>query len=184
MPADEDKLFTAAEFLELHGHESGYELIRGRIVPFDDNGLRHGEVCGNATFLLHDFVKPRDLGRMTCNDTYIHTTWNPDSIRDSDVAFISYSRLPKEQRTPEGPFVIPPELVIEVRSPEHEMREILNKSEELLVAGVAVVVLVDPDTESVTVFRTKSELQLGSGDELALPDILTGFSVPVMKFFE
>ena len=56
---------------------------------------------------------------------------------------------------------------------------------EYLNAGVGVVLLLDPKSAAVTVYR-QDELQqlLHNSDELTLPDVLPGFSVPIAKFFE
>jgi Uma2 family endonuclease len=58
------------------------------------------------------------------------------------------------------------------------------KAAEFLSAGVSVACVVDPDSRSVQVFRDDSQQKLQGDDELTLPDVLPGFSVPVRRFFE
>jgi Uma2 family endonuclease len=176
---------SAEEFLKFHGDDSGFELVRGRIVPVDEFGGEHGEVCGTAIHYIGSFVKSQKLGRMACNDTFIYTTWNPDSIRGADLCFISYATLPASHPTPKGAVTPPLELVVEVRSPSNSIRVLTNKATEYLSAGVKVVMVLDPNTESAAVFRADELPQrFHNGDELTLPDILPGFAVPVAKFFE
>ena len=58
------------------------------------------------------------------------------------------------------------------------------KATEYLDAGVKVVVILDPQTDSAGVFRPDELPQrFHNGDELKLDDILPGFAVPVARFF-
>ena len=179
-------LITAEQFLELHGGESGVELVKGRVVRYPMPGFKHGEVCGNAFSILRDFVKSRDLGRLSTNDSFIRTGTKPDTFRGADVCFISFSRMPKEQPSPMGPLMTPPELVIEVRSPTDRTGDIQIKIGEYLNAGVTVVVLFDPSIEMAAIYRQAEAFpqRFSNGDELTLPDVLPGFAVPVRMFFE
>ena len=148
-------------------------------------GAIHGEVCGNAYAIIRDHVKAKKLGRTFCNDTYVRTRSNPDGYREADVCFISYALLPAEQPTPDGPLTPPLELVIEVRSPSDSIAEMTDKATEYTRAGIQVVVVLDPPTESAGVFHANELPQrFHNGDELTLPDVLPGFSVPVGRFFE
>ena len=81
---------------------------------------------------------------------------------------------------------VAPELVIEVRSPTDRNSEVLAKVSEYLAADVAVVVVLDPALELAAVHRESDGFpqRFSNGDELTLPDVLPGFSVPVKKFFE
>jgi len=177
---------TAAEFVRLHGDESGVELVKGRVVRCPMPGVEHGEVCGNAYTHLREFVRPNGLGRVMTNDTFVRVGTNPDSYRGADVCYISYTRLPKEQPSPKGPLEQPPELVVEVRSPTDRLGDIQIKVGEYLNAGVTVVVILDPAVDAAAVYRESEEIpqRFSNGDELTLPDILPGFAVPVRELFE
>ena len=49
-----------------------------------------------------------------------------------------------------------------------------------------VVLVLDPAIEAVTIYRETEDIpqRFSNGDELTLPDLLPGFTVPVRKFFE
>ena len=53
-------------------------------------------------------------------------------------------------------------------------------------AGVAVVVILDPGIDAAAVWRQNEDFpqRFSNSDELTLPDVLPGFSVPVKQFFE
>ncbi len=179
-------LMTAEEFVRLHGDESGVELVRGHFVRLPMAGAEHGEVCGNAYAFVREAAKAMALGRVMCNDTFVRVGTNPDTFRGADVCFISYARLPKDQPRPKGPLDTPPDLVIEVRSPTDRVGDVEAKVAEYLAAGVTAVVVLDPAVESAAVYRRGDDFpqRMHNGDELALPDVLPGFAVPVRRFFE
>ena len=185
-PASSPQLMTAEEFVRLHGGDSEVELVEGVVVRLPMPGGEHGEVCGNAYAIVREWVKPNNLGRVMCNDTFVRTKRQPGSYRGADVCYLSYARLPKDQPIAKGPLESPPELVIEVRSPTDREGEIDRKVEEYLRVGVAVVIVLDPNVDVATVYRQSEEIpqRFSNGDELTLPDVLPGFSVAVRKFFE
>lgn len=177
-------LMTAEEFIRLHGDESGVELINGRIVRLPMPGEAHGLVCSKANYYLTGYALERDAGQVMSNDTFVRT--KPDGVRGADVCFISYDRLPKGRPRGVGPLEVAPELVIEVRSPTDRIADIQIKVGEYLNAGVRAVVVLDPKIEAATIYTPDEDIpqRRHNGDELTLPDILPGFSVPVRKFFE
>lgn len=176
---------TGEEFLRLYGDQSGVELVNGQVVRLPVPGFEHAEICGNAYYLIREFVKPRNLGRVFCNDPFIRTRTDPDGYRGADVVYISYATLPAEQPTPKGTYHPPLELVVEVRSPSDSVKDMTNKATEYVNAGVKAVLILDPDLESAAVFRADEYPQrFHNGDEVTLPDILPGFTVPVKAFFE
>lgn len=186
MSAATGTLMTAAEFVRRHGDESGVELVKGRVVRYPMPGAEHGEVCLTAGAIIREFVKQHGLGRVMSNDTFVRTGTDPDTYRGADVCFLSYARAPKEQPLPRGPLELPPDLIVEVRSPTDRTGDIQIKVGEYLNIGVAVVVVLDPGIDAATVYRGNDELpqRFHNGDELTLPDVLPGFAVPVRRFFE
>ena len=177
-------LLTAEEFLKLHGDESGVELVKGRLVRSPMPGGKHGQICGNAYFLLRAFVESRDLGRLMTNDTFVRVGTDPDTFRGADVCFLSYSRLPKNCEIPDGPIPVP-DLVVEVRSPTDRLNQLTGKATEYLEAGVSAVVVLMPDTQTAAVYRSEElPIRLGSDEQLTLPDVLPGFAVAVRAFFQ
>ncbi|MBX9582273.1 MAG: Uma2 family endonuclease [Gemmataceae bacterium] len=177
-------LMTAEEFIRLHGDESGVELVNGRVVRSPMPGEAHGEVGSNAHALIHTAVKQAGLGRVFINDTFIRTKL--DGVRGADVCFVSYARPPKDRPRGYGPLEVPPDLVIEVRSPSDRSGDIQIKVGEYLNAGVRAVVVLDPKIEAATIYTADEDIpqRRHNGDELTLPGVLPGFSVPVRKFFE
>ena len=111
------KLLTAEEFFLLPDPDDGsqQELVRGEVVTMPLPGGMHGVVCLKAARRIGNFVEDNDLGTATSNDTGFITERDPDTVRGPDVSFWSRDRLPE---IPDGYIAIPPDLVVEVVSPE------------------------------------------------------------------
>jgi len=177
------RLFTAKEFGQLPDNGVPTELVRGRIVSMNLPVLRHGQIC-RINRLVGYYVDEHNLGHLVVNDPGIITERDPDTVRGPDVAFLSYTRIPRGP-LPKVYVDVVPELVFEVRSPTDRWSEMLAKALEYLKAGVTVVCLVDERTEEVPVYRAdESPRNLHGSDELSLPGILGDFHVEVRRFFE
>lgn len=189
-----EERMTVVEFLKKYGNCSGVELVRGRVVwagqrprpaggGFQMPEFKHGVVCQRAARALSDFVEANKLDWVAINDTFVTVDEENETVRGADVLYVSYARLPQGP-IPED-LKVPPDLVIEVRSPTDRWSQLFSKVGEYLGAGVAVVVVVDPNTETVSVYRDDGHQQiLTTTDTLTIPDVLPGFSVPVARFFE
>ncbi|MBI1901092.1 MAG: Uma2 family endonuclease [Planctomycetia bacterium] len=176
-------LLTVEQYLLTDDSPYPTELVRGKIVTLTFPGFQHGCVCSRISQLLGNCVEDRDLGHVL-RRTGVITTRNPDSVRGADVSFYSYSRLPKG-KAPAGYAPLPPDLVFEVLSADDRWPDVLAKVAEYLKVGVLTVCVVDPETETVTVYApNKPPLALSSTEELRLPAPLAGFAVPVKKLFE
>jgi Uma2 family endonuclease len=70
-------------------------------------------------------------------------------------------------------------------SPSDKHEDVTEKVEEFLDAGVALVWILDPDFDTVTVHRPNNQPQLfNREDELTAEPHLPGFRVRVVELFE
>lgn len=176
-------LMTAEEFARQYANQRA-ELVKGRVVELPMPNLKHGKVCNWVSFYLTQFVVKHDLGHVMTNNSWVVVKRGPDTVRGADILFISYGRLPKG-KVPEGLLDVIPELVFEVRSPTDRWTDMIAKMLEYLSAGVSVVVILDPKTESASVFRPDDrQVIFEAADTLTVPDVLPGFEVAVRSFFE
>jgi Uma2 family endonuclease len=105
----------------------------------------------------------------------------PDTVRGPDVAFWSIKRQPE---MPEGYFLIPPDLAVEVLSPDDRRGDVRAKIKEYVFYSVPLVWLVDPETRTVLVYRGNMRgTELGDDDALDGGDVLPGFSCKVADLF-
>jgi Uma2 family endonuclease len=174
---------TTDEFLRLHGDESGIELVDGQIRRIPMPGFDHGQVCFKAALVIGNHVVANNLGRMTTNDSFVRITER--KCLGADLMFVSYATLPPDQPVPVGAITPPVDLVVEVRSPSDTIGEMTDKATAYLRAGVRVVMVLDPETDSAAIHRPEEvPIRLHNGDTVTLPDVLPGFAVPVGRFFD
>lgn len=169
--ASVETLITAEEFARRPDDGRRTELVRGRIIELPPPGFRHGKIRNKVGRLLGNFAEEHDLGHVLNNDSGVITEREPDTVRGADVAYFSFARLPKDS-IPETYPEIPPELVVEVRSPSDRWRDNHAKVAEYLNIGVLVVCVVDPEPQTVRLSYPDHPPQLlGPDDELTFePD--------------
>jgi Uma2 family endonuclease len=160
------------------------ELVLGRIVEMSPTGGEHGRVEANFCVALRSFVQPRKLGKVLVGEVGIFTHRGPDTVRGADVVFISnerYDRLKSRRKFLD----VPPELVVEVLSPDDPASELTRKLREYFEAGVRLVWIADPDAQCVRAHRSPADVrELRGSDRLTGDDVLPGFEVEVATLFE
>jgi Uma2 family endonuclease len=175
---------TAEEYARLPDTGKRTELIRGQIVEIPMPPPTHGYLCANIGREIGNYVKDHDLGRVMTNDSWVKTERGPDTVRGADIVFWSYDRLPRGE-LPDGLIATPPDLVIEVRSPSERWTRVFLKVGEYLEAGVQVACILDPQSETLSVYRADEIQQiLTVQDDFALPDVLPGLNLKVGQFFK
>lgn len=158
------------------------ELVRGELVMMSPAGFEHGVIAGEIYGHLFNFVKQNRLGVVTAAETGFKISQNPDTVRAPDVGFIRTDRVPKVRTR--GYFAGPPDLAVEVVSPDDRAGEVLAKVQDWLTAGCRAVWVVDPTSQTISVYRGSRETALLTvDDELTDDDILPGFRLPVAEVF-
>ena len=183
MSTVQQPLVTVAEFEKMRDPEDGsqLELVRGEVVIMTPPQGKHGICCSEVARLLGNFVKPNKLGWVTSNDTGVVLEREPATVRGPDVAFWSLKRQPT---MPEGYFEIPPDLAVEVLSPNDRRSDVRAKIKEYVFYSVPLVWLVDPEARTVTVYRGSMRgTELDESDTLDGGDVLPGFSCQVADLF-
>ncbi len=170
-----DQLFQASDL-------GRCELLRGELRMMSPAGSEHGMIAAELAAILLDFVKPRGLGVVLGAETGFRIAENPDTVRAPDVAFIRRQRIGAE--LPDGFFPGAPDLAVEVLSPNDRAGEVLRKVQDWLAAGSAVVWVVDPKTQTATVYGAdRRAVMLTSSETISGGDLLPGFSASVAAIF-
>jgi Uma2 family endonuclease len=77
-----------------------------------------------------------------------------------------------------------PDLAIEVVSPNDRYNEVRTKVREYLAAGTAMVLVVDPEDRTVSVYRPeRAPLELAEADAIDGEDVVPGWTLPVRDIF-
>lgn len=159
------------------------ELDEGELVVMTFPTPRHNAVVLLIAKLLDDHVQKSSQGRVFPSDTGFVLSREPDTLRGPDVSFVSEPRASSldMDRNIEGA----PDLAVEVVSPSDSAQDLNKKVKQYFAAGSKVVWVVYPETRDVVVHHSDgSALQLSGDQELAAPDLLAGFAVPVNRLFE
>ncbi|MGD0383323.1 MAG: Uma2 family endonuclease [Thermoguttaceae bacterium] len=177
-----EKLVSAEELFQMPDL-GRCELVCGELIRMTPAGFKHGLIVINLSSLLDNFVKSHNLGKITGAETGFHIQRAPDTVRAPDVAFIRMDRLPEEP--PKGYFDGPPDLAVEVLSPNDRASEVQKKIRDWLNAGCCAVWIVDPETKSVTIYKSTHDIiVLNTSDKLDDLFLLPGFSATVSEIFE
>jgi Uma2 family endonuclease len=172
---------TEQDVIAIHDRENRlYELVEGVLVE-KTMGTQESWLGGELFRFLAGYVAEHELGFVLPADGM--TRLAPGLVRIPDVSFVSWSRVPRRE-IPHQPILdLAPDLAVEVLSPGNTPQEMRRKLRDYFSAGVQEVWYVDPQTRSVTVFRSaKRSLTLREGDELG-SRLLPGFSLPLKKLF-
>lgn len=164
-------------------NEVDYELVNGELVE-RQMGAESSWIAGNLFGLITLFYQGRSPGHLFISDCgYQCYADDRNKVRKPDLSFVRKGRFPKG-RLPQGYIRIPPDLAVEVLSPNDLADEAEAKVEEYLDAGVQLVWVVSPKAETVTVYRAdRSAVKLHDEDELSGENVLPGFRCNVSDLF-
>ena len=167
---------TLAEFLEYD--IEGYEYVKGELVPMSPATRAHSKISVNVIRHLDLHVRENQLG-----EVHVEATFRVgERGLKPDVAFVSTPHLEGDENRG---FPIPPDLAIEVVSPTDVQWHIVDKAFAYLNAGTRLVWVLDPRSQTVTVYRSESDIVLLTcEDTLTGEDVVPGFTCPVLQLFE
>jgi len=132
--------------------------------------------------ILNTFMRAHNLGYVFGSQT-AYRCFGPrkNLVRKPGVSCVMRGRFPGE---PKGDISIPPDLAVEVVSPNDLYEAVEIKVGEYLEAGVRLVWVVCPATKSIIVRRpNKTANTLDVNDTLSGEDVLPGFSCSVGEIF-
>ncbi len=182
---------TMEEFLALPDDGIERDLIRGRLrVWSEESGVTRRNFSHSRTLMKIGYVlqrwldgRPQPRGEVVGGEAGFRLLREPVTTVGVDVAYISAEQAaatPKNARLIEGS----PVLAVEVLSPSDKHEDVAEKIEQYLLAGTALVWLVDPVFGTVTVHRGDAQPQLfNTDDELTAEPHLPGFRILVAEIF-
>lgn len=175
-------LLTLEQFEALDdGGRYRLELVRGRVVREPLPGELHGTLIVRLGHYLYESVEAHGLGRVVSH-TGVVTERAPDSVRGPDLAFTSRSRMSRYPS--KGALRRAPDLCIEILSPSNRPREMRRKVFEYVNAGAKLVWVIDPQSQRVTEYRSKSDVRnIGRDGRLNGLDVLPGFEMELSRLF-
>lgn len=171
---------TLDEFLALPEQEPSLEfedgLVTQKVSPQGDHGRGQYKLAeafaraGEATGLGLVFTETR----------FKTTTWAPVP----DISFYLWEHIPPGAEGRIGDFQVPPDIAVEVSSPDQSVAELVRKCLRYAELGVPITLLVAIEDRTVFVFRPGQQTRaLQGADRIDLSDVLPAFDLTVDGLF-
>lgn len=171
------------EELERMADGVSYELVDGRLK--ERNSCSESSwIAGQILHCLGKVVRSSRIGLLwPPSQGYQCFPDDPNRVRKPDVSFIRSGRLPDDLPS-KGFESIPPDLAVEVMSPNDEIHKLQRKVTEYLDVGVPLVWVVNPELKQVMVYRADGSVQLiRDRGVVSGEDVIPGFECPTSDFF-
>ena len=172
---------TFGEFMEIVREDQKADLIDGVIYMASPENIEHNDVIGWLVAIIRPFVDHRRLGKVTVNRVAYRLT--NKNAPEPDVAVILSKRLGDVRR---GYVAGPPDLAIEVVSPESVHRDYELKRRRYEKSGVQEYWIIDPDERQATFFCLGEEGFIEQQPEKKVfhSRVLPGLAVDVRWFWQ
>jgi Uma2 family endonuclease len=155
------------------------ELEDGRLSIVGPSDIVSSEISSILIRLLGNWVYPRRLGRVF--DSAGGFIMPDTNVKAADVSFVRAARL---RQSPRYFGELVPDLVVEIKSQSDRIKLIETKVLKFIELGAIVGILIDPDEETVTIYRSTGEpTVLGNGDILTVPELFPGWELPVSELW-
>lgn len=172
---------TLDEFLALPEEEPALEYVDGEVTQKVSPQTWHSELQGEFYHRIRGIARPRRLAHVLPE----HRSTYGGRSTVPDLAVYRWGRIPRDAR---GRLVnqvtIPPDIAIEIVSPEQSLRQLDERCRWYVANGVHIALLTNPDDETIRDYRPGAEPRVLSGaDVLDLGDVLPGFTLVVGELF-
>ena len=167
------------ELLESASLDYQIELPDGNIVIMGPSDIVSSEIGIRLSAFLFAWIEPRKLGRLF--DSSGGFILSDTNLRAPDVSFVSAERL---RQIPRAFGQLIPDMVVEIKYKTDRFKKIEEKIEMYLALAARVGILIDPDKQTVTIYRPNREpTLLNNEDTLTIPELFPGWELPVAELW-
>ena len=161
-----------------------YEIVDGQIIELPAMSAYASMIADRLFVAIRAVAHRLGLGFVTIETMFILDEAR-NLVRRPDVAFVSSERWPLDREVPtKGEFLVVPDLVVEVLSPNALSAGVAKKTREYLRHGVREVWLVQPEAREITVHRSNKRGEFcEEGDTLEGGAMLPSLRVVVTDLF-
>jgi Uma2 family endonuclease len=137
--------FTYHDYLSLSS-EKRYELLEGELYVVPAPSVYHQVISGKLYVALFLFIKEHDLGELLSAPCDV--VLSEEDVVQPDILFVSKNRVGIIGKANiQGP----PDLIIEILSPETKSRDVEFKRKLYVKAGVREYWILDPSSKTIEV---------------------------------
>lgn len=190
MVAVQSETMSLDEFIQRY-EQSRFEFIDGEIISIMPPAALHVLIVDLMRDLIKDYIRVQKTGRAFSEAPYIvsdKANWVQGS-KSPDVMFYRGNRFAEYQAVTadwqDKPFILVPDLVIEVLSKNDTYSEIDAKVSSYLADGVSLIWVIDPRRKVVIIHApNRASMRLGEDQTLSGGDILPDFEISIQTIFE
>jgi Uma2 family endonuclease len=172
---------TLDEFLKLPEKKPALEYADGEVTQKVSPQADHSRLQESFARAINNFAESR---RLAIAFTELRTTFAGAS-RVPDVAVYRWDRIPLDEAGRiRGRMTEPPDIAIEIISPEQTVASQVRRCLWFVANGVALALLLNPDDDTVRLFRPGEEpVTLEAQERVDFGDVLPGFAPTVQEIF-
>jgi Uma2 family endonuclease len=156
------------------------ELVAGQVIELVPPGARHGFLVAALIQRLREHVAVHDLGIVLADAGFVLST-DPPTVRAPDISVVLRARVPSP--LPVKFFSGPPDLAVEVLSPDDRPAEVAAKLADCLRAGAQGVWVIDPEAQTATVHTRQGTITYRLDETLRGAPPLPDFTLPLPDLF-
>lgn len=174
---------TLDEFLALPETEPPSEFICGEVIQKPMPSPFHSPVVARACRLFDEELERTGEGFVMSDPR--HADRDEDRAYLPDVAIVRASRMPRDHATLfRGPLEFPPDIAIEVLSPDDRPSRVSNKVSFYLRSGTEIVWLIDPEERTLTEHRRGDLSRIYTAtEEVSAAPVLANFRLDLARLF-
>jgi len=177
--------WTYEEFMSFpEGGPFRYEIIDEELCMTPTPNTRHQKISGRLFYMIYGFLLKNPMGEIFDAPYDVVFSKDPLQVVEPDLLFVSKEHLSIiTEKNIQGV----PDLTVEILSPTTESSDRRVKHSLYERFGVPEYWIVDPETETVQVFRLSAgrypdPLEYGKSDLIESP-LLPGLSIPLSEVF-
>ncbi len=176
------KPMTLDEFLAMPETEPASEFICGEVVQKPMPNPDHGSIAFEIAGLFRDYLRASPVGR-----GFIETRHTQRPERRAylpDVSFVLAEHLPEGERLHRGPFELPPDIAVEILSPDDRAARIAEKLTFYMRNNTPLVWVIDPAERTLDAHRPGlPSTHHTPGDIITAEPVLADFRLDVGALF-
>ncbi|MBD1850904.1 Uma2 family endonuclease [Leptolyngbya sp. FACHB-711] len=176
------KTLTLAEFLQLPDTKPASEYIDGQIIQKPMPQGKHSVIQGELVPAINGVVKSKRIARAFPE---LRCTFGGRSTVP-DIAVFLWNRIPRDENGEvANTFPAAPDWTIEILSPDQNQTKVTKNILHCLRYGTQVGWLIDPDEQTVFVYRSKQEPEvLDEPDEvIPIPSFASELQLTIKDLF-
>ena len=183
---------SVGDFVRLYEDDGPFEIIRGKRIKRMPPVAGHNLIANLLLRALIAFLAKNPIGEAFLEAAFVlpdadDKQWVTGS-RTPDVSFYAAARLDDYRAENSDwkakPYFLPPDLVVEIISPNDSYSKVTDKVDLYLEDGVRMVWVIDPQRSKVTVYTSDEQTTLGEDDSLSGREVAPGLALAVSQLFE